>query len=63
MQPHDVPTVLRLVNEYLSRFDLVPVFQSEEEISWWFLPRESIVTTYVVEGRGGLGRRRGEARG
>ena len=51
MERRDIPVVFRLLNQYLSRYDLVPVFQSEAEIEWWLLPRENIVTTYVVEVR------------
>ena len=49
MLPRDVPALFRLLNEYLNRFDLCPVFQTEEEVAWWFVPRDSIVTTYIVE--------------
>lgn len=49
MEPKDVPKVLWLVNEYLSRFEFVPQFQTEEEVAWWFLPRPDIVSCYVVE--------------
>ena len=49
MERGDIPTVFRLLNEYLARFDLVPIFISEAEIDWWLVPRDSIVTTYVVE--------------
>ena len=58
MERSDIPAVFHLLNRYLGRFDLVPVFHSEDEIEWWLLPRENIVTTYVVEvrkGRGGKG--------
>ena len=49
MERGDVLAVFRLLNQYLARFDLVPVFQSEAEVEWWLLPRENIITTYVVE--------------
>ena len=35
--------------KYLEKFDLVPVFKTEEDIAHWFLPRSSIVSSYVVE--------------
>ena len=63
MERSDIPAVFHLLNRYLNRFDLVPVFHSEDEIEWWLLPRENIVTTYVVEvtgGGGGRGREGGE---
>lgn len=53
MERGDIPAVFHLLNQYLSRYDLVPVFQSEAEIEWWLLPRQNIVTTYVVEVSGG----------
>ena len=53
MERGDIPAVFHLLNQYLSRYDLVPIFQSEAEIEWWLLPRENIVTTYVVEVSGG----------
>lgn len=49
MERSDIPAVFALLNEYLTRYSLVPIFQSEAEIEWWMLPRENIVTTYVVE--------------
>ncbi|RZF47684.1 hypothetical protein LSTR_LSTR005701 [Laodelphax striatellus] len=39
--------------QYLSRFDLVPLF-SEEEFRHWFLPQAGIVDTFVVEKNGEL---------
>ncbi|EEC06084.1 N-myristoyl transferase, putative [Ixodes scapularis] len=37
--------------EYLTKFDLAPVF-SEDEFRHWFLPRLDIVDSYVVEAEG-----------
>ncbi len=34
--------------QYLSRFDLAPLF-SEDDFSHWFLPRPDIIDSYVVE--------------
>ncbi len=34
--------------QYLNKFDLAPVF-SEEEFRHWFIPRPSIVDSFVVE--------------
>ncbi|XP_039288716.1 glycylpeptide N-tetradecanoyltransferase 1 [Nilaparvata lugens] len=42
-----------LLLQYLSRFDLVPLF-SEEEFRHWFLPQAGIVDTFVVEKNGEL---------
>jgi len=37
------------VLQYLQKFDLVPVFQSVEEVEHWLTPRDGIITCYVVE--------------
>lgn len=39
--------------QYLGRFDVIPVFQSEEEMEHWIMPRQDIVSSYVVEVRKG----------
>ena len=56
--------------QYLGRFDVIPVFQSEEEMEHWIMPRPDVISSYVVEvrerggeerdGRGGEGEREGE---
>jgi len=48
MKATDIPEACKLLNEYLSRFSLVPVF-TEEDFQHWFLPREDIIDTYVVD--------------
>lgn len=48
MTKNDVPVVHRLLLEYLSQFNLVPVM-SPEEIEHWLLPQENIIDTYLVE--------------
>lgn len=48
MTVKDVPAVHRLLNEYLSLFNLVPVM-SPEEVQHWLLPQENIIDTFVVE--------------
>lgn len=51
MEKKDVPEVHKLVNRYLKRFDIAPVF-SEEEIEYWLLDKEQgdkVVWCYVVE--------------
>ena len=40
--------VISFLFQYLSRFSLVPVF-TEEDFQHWFLPREDIIDTYVVD--------------
>ena len=32
---------------------MIPVFQSEEEMEHWIMPRQDIVSSYVVEVRKG----------
>ncbi|RDD40200.1 Glycylpeptide N-tetradecanoyltransferase 2 [Trichoplax sp. H2] len=48
IQAKDVPVACKKLNEYLSRFQLAPVF-NEDEFKHWFLPVEGVVTSYVVE--------------
>uniref|UniRef100_A0A671SCF8 Glycylpeptide N-tetradecanoyltransferase n=2 Tax=Sinocyclocheilus anshuiensis TaxID=1608454 RepID=A0A671SCF8_9TELE len=52
MTVKDVPAVHRLLKEYLSLFNLVPVM-SPEEVQHWLLPQENIIDTYVVENSDG----------
>lgn len=42
----DVPAVTVLLNDYLSRFDLTPVF-SEQDVQHWFLPQVRILGNRV----------------
>ena len=44
----DIPKACTLLNKHLEKYDLIPVF-TEEEFVHWFLPREEIIYTYVVE--------------
>ncbi|XP_071102854.1 glycylpeptide N-tetradecanoyltransferase 2-like [Haliotis cracherodii] len=46
--PADVPEAYKLLASYLDTFDLSPNF-SEEEFRHWFIPRNGIVDSYVVE--------------
>ncbi|XP_074602802.1 glycylpeptide N-tetradecanoyltransferase 2-like isoform X2 [Brevipalpus obovatus] len=48
MESKDVPKVHKILNEYLEKFDLAPTFEIEE-ISHWFIPRQGVVDSYVVE--------------
>lgn len=43
--------VAALVKNYLKRFSLAPIF-SKEEIAHWFLPRDDVINSYVVEEKG-----------
>ncbi|KAL8609407.1 Glycylpeptide N-tetradecanoyltransferase 2 [Nucella lapillus] len=49
--PADVPEAFRLVSNHMQKFDLAPIF-SEEEFRHWFIPRENIVDSFVVESNG-----------
>ncbi|XP_014281224.1 glycylpeptide N-tetradecanoyltransferase 2 [Halyomorpha halys] len=46
--PADLPKAKKLLTDYLSKFDLAPVF-SDEEVRYWFLPQPGIVDAFVVE--------------
>ncbi|KAJ0393275.1 hypothetical protein P43SY_001094 [Pythium insidiosum] len=48
MELKDVPQVTVLLKEYLSKFDLVAVFDPTE-VAHWMLPREGVISAYVVE--------------
>ena len=37
------------MKRYLSQFDLACVFQTEDEVAHWFVPRDNVVYSYVVE--------------
>ncbi|KAL7286435.1 glycylpeptide N-tetradecanoyltransferase [Trichogramma pretiosum] len=46
--PADIPHCHKLLNEYLSKFNMAPVF-SEDEFRHWFSPQTGIVDCFVVE--------------
>jgi glycylpeptide N-tetradecanoyltransferase len=48
MEPKDVSQVRTLLHNYLENFDL-HVSMTEEETAHWLLPRDGVITTYVVE--------------
>lgn len=48
MEEKDVEQAWHLLDEYLKKFLLSPYFD-KEEFTHWFLPKEGIVSTYVVE--------------
>ncbi|XP_078385989.1 glycylpeptide N-tetradecanoyltransferase 1 [Cetorhinus maximus] len=52
MERKDVESVCRLLREYLKQFYLTPAM-NEKEVAHWFLPRENIIETYVVESSDG----------
>ncbi|XP_062859920.1 glycylpeptide N-tetradecanoyltransferase 1b [Trichomycterus rosablanca] len=45
----DLPRVQTLLKEYLKKFHLFPVL-NQKEVEHWFLPRDNVIDTYVVEG-------------
>ncbi|KAI8994741.1 acyl-CoA N-acyltransferase [Pilobolus umbonatus] len=49
MTEEDVQAVRVLLNKYLSRFDIAPVFETDEDVRHWILPHEKVVWSYVVE--------------
>ncbi|KAJ2037295.1 glycylpeptide N-tetradecanoyltransferase [Coemansia sp. RSA 376] len=50
MRKGDVPQVRKLLNRHLkTRYDVLPVFRTDAEIAHWFLPREGVISTYVVD--------------
>ncbi|XP_018318725.1 glycylpeptide N-tetradecanoyltransferase [Agrilus planipennis] len=51
LQAADVPKAHKVLQEYLKRFDLAPVF-SEDDFVHWFMPQEGIVDSFVVENDG-----------
>lgn len=49
----DVPQAHKLLNEYLKKFNLVPIF-SEDEFRHWLLPINGIIDTFIVENTEGI---------
>jgi len=47
----DIEGVTNLLNEYLSKFSLSPVFTGPE-VEHWFTPKPNIINSYVVEREG-----------
>ncbi|KAJ0182546.1 hypothetical protein K1T71_001915 [Dendrolimus kikuchii] len=52
MEIQDSEKVVKLLNEYLAKFDLAPIF-SEEDFKHWFLPQNGIIDSFVVEANDG----------
>jgi len=48
MERHDVPAVLRLLHNYLSKFVVAPDF-NEDDVEHWLVPTEDVIDSYVVE--------------
>ncbi|KAJ1965518.1 glycylpeptide N-tetradecanoyltransferase [Dipsacomyces acuminosporus] len=50
MRKGDVGQVRKLLNRYLkNRCDVVPIFRTDAEVAHWFLPRDGVIWTYVVD--------------
>merc|ERR1719422_1198133 len=47
-RPTDVDNVTDLLNNYLSRFDLTPIFNTADVLHW-FTPQPNIIESFVVE--------------
>jgi len=48
MEAKDCEAVLKLLMNYVKKFDIHPIF-TLDEVKHWFLPREGVVFSYVVE--------------
>jgi glycylpeptide N-tetradecanoyltransferase len=48
MEAGDVKAVTVLLQAYLSKFHCAPSFD-EAEVAHWFLPRENIINSFVVQ--------------
>ncbi|XP_047136289.1 glycylpeptide N-tetradecanoyltransferase 2 isoform X1 [Hydra vulgaris] len=48
LTPADLKSAYKIVFEYLKNFQLAPIF-TEEEFAHWFLPRDGVISCYVVK--------------
>lgn len=48
----DCPQAFKLLTNYMKNFQLAPIFHDVEEFKHWFMPRENVVDSYVVEEKG-----------
>ncbi|XP_055679514.1 glycylpeptide N-tetradecanoyltransferase [Lutzomyia longipalpis] len=53
LTPRDIPEAHKLLDAYLKKFNLTPVF-TEEEFRHWITPREGIVDSFVVVNDAGV---------
>ncbi|XP_063984603.1 glycylpeptide N-tetradecanoyltransferase 1 isoform X1 [Diachasmimorpha longicaudata] len=51
LEARDAVQAYKLLNEYLEKFDLAPIF-NEEEFRHWFTPHNGIINSFVVENDG-----------
>ncbi|CAO3681504.1 unnamed protein product [Umbelopsis ramanniana] len=49
MKPEDATQVRELLNKYLSKFDVAPVFETDDDVRHWLAPTPEVVWSYVVE--------------
>jgi len=52
-EPQDVPSLTVLLNNYLSKTQLAPVF-SEADTAHWLLPRTGVVDSFVIKSKQGV---------
>ncbi|CAK1539972.1 unnamed protein product [Leptosia nina] len=52
LEPNDCDQAVKLLNSYLEKFDLVPIF-SDVDFKHWFMPIPGIVDSFVVEAEDG----------
>ena len=53
MKKSDCESVFKIINKYLEKFKVHP-FYSLDECAHWFLPREKVVYSYVIEDHDGI---------
>ncbi|KAI8052247.1 acyl-CoA N-acyltransferase [Syncephalis plumigaleata] len=53
MREEDATKVQALLNRYLKRMEFSVVFKNADEVRHWLLPRDGVVSTYVVESTDG----------
>lgn len=51
LQDKDIEQVTIILNKYLNKFDLHTIF-TEEDVIHWFIPKERIIYSYVLENNG-----------
>jgi glycylpeptide N-tetradecanoyltransferase len=49
MKPEDATQVRLLLNKYLSKYDVAPVFETDDDVRHWLAPTDEVVWSYVVE--------------
>eukprot|EP00038_Savillea_parva_P008146 m.175036 g.175036 ORF g.175036 m.175036 type:complete len:510 (+) comp13918_c0_seq1:68-1597(+) len=49
MTEADVGAAWKMTEAYLKKFTIAPTFTSQEEFAHWLLPRDGVISTFVVE--------------